>query len=341
MNIVLLAVLAAGIWGIGLRKDHGHLSKEQTGAVNGFFVLLVFLRHTVDYITLGPWDGIFEAVNTRLDQLIVVPFLFYSGYGIMCSILRKGQSYVSALPRDRLFKVWYHFALAVALYLILGLCMGKNYGVTRILLSFTGWDSIGNSNWYIFATLVMYLFTWLAFTVFRKDHRIAVAVLMALAVVYILLMRQFKGIWWYDTALVYPAGVLYGLYREKIEDFLHKKASLPWLALVLCGAVFLLCFKLQRGLVWREGMAVAFALTVLCATMVFKIGNPVLRFLGKYTFEIYILQRIPMILLQNLFNNQYVYLAVSFCLTLSLAVAFRKLLDRMDAWIYKKGGKPA
>ena len=341
MDIVLLAVLAVGIWGIGLRRDNGYLSKEQTGAINGFFVLLVFLRHTVDYITLGSWDGVFGAVNTGLDQLIVVPFLFYSGYGIMCSIRRKGQSYVSALPRHRLFTVWYHFALAVAMYLILALCMGKDYGVTRILLSFTGWDSIGNSNWYIFATLVMYLFTWLSFTVFRKDHRLAAAMLMVLAVGYILLMRRFKGIWWYDTALVYPAGVLYGLYREQIDRFLQKKAYMPWLALALCGAAFLLCFKLQSGLVWREGMAVTFALTVLCAAMVFKIGNPVLTFLGKYTFEIYILQRIPMILLHDLFNNQYVYLAVSFGLTLLLAVAFHNVLNRMDAWIYNKGGKPA
>jgi hypothetical protein len=48
-----------------------------------------------------------------------------------------------------------------------------------------------------------------------------------------------------------------------------------------------------------------------------------------------------MILLKDLFQNQYVYLAVSFCLTLLLAIAFRKLLDLTDALIYKKGGKPA
>ena len=341
MDSVLLAVLIVGIWGIRLRKDSGYLSKEQTCAVNGFFVLLVFLRHTVDYIQIGPWDGIFDAINTRLDQLIVVPFLFYSGYGIMCSILRKGQRYVSAMPWNRLFKVWYHFALAVALYALVALCIGKEYGITRILLSFTGWDSIGNSNWYIFATMVMYLFTWLSFTVFRKNHRLAAAMLAILAVGYILVMRRCKGIWWYDTALVYPAGVLYGLYQEPIDGLLKKKAWLPWLGLALCGIAFGLCFRLQRGLVWREGMAVAFALTVLCATMIFKIGNPLLTFLGKYTFEIYILQRIPMILLKNLFSNQYVYLAVSFCLTLLLAAAFHKLLNRMDGWIYHKGGKPA
>lgn len=47
MDFVLLAVLICGIWGLRLRKDGHHMSKEQTCAINGFFVLLVFLRHTV------------------------------------------------------------------------------------------------------------------------------------------------------------------------------------------------------------------------------------------------------------------------------------------------------
>lgn len=338
MDLVLLAVLLLGLWGMRLRREGDPLSKEQTGAVNGFFVLLVFLRHTVDYISAGPWDGIFRAIDLRLDQLIVVPFLFYSGYGIACSIQSKGSRYVAGLPWQRLFKVWYHFAVAVALYLLLAVCMGKDYGLKRILLSFTGWDSIGNSNWYIFATLVMYLSTWLSFTLWRKDRRLACATLILLAVAYILGMRQVKGIWWYDTALVYPLGVCYGMYRDRLEGWLQKKRILPWLALAVSGALFLLCFKLQSRLFCREAMAVTFALTVLYGTMVLRIGNPVLSFLGKYTFEIYILQRLPMIALRGCFHDKYVYLAVSFAVTLLLAVLFRKLLTVTDGWIYRKGG---
>lgn len=336
MDLILLAVLAVGVWGARLRKDAEHLSREQTCSINGFFVLLVFLRHTVDYITPGPWDGIFWAVNRRLDQLIVVPFLFYSGYGIMRSILAKGRRYVADLPRSRFLKVWLHFALAVGLYVLVGVWLQKGYGLKRTLLSFTGWDSIGNSNWYIFATLMMYLFTWLAFTLFRRSNTLAVAGLTALAVGYILVLRPIKGLWWYDTALVYPAGMIYGLNRDKIDDFLRKKA---WFFLIFFGGAFVLCWFLRSGLWWREAMAVAFALTVLCATMKFRIENPALAFLGKYTFEIYILQRIPMLLLRGRIPNQYVYLAVSFGLTLLLAVGFRRVLDRLDGWLFKRGGK--
>ncbi len=337
MNLILLAVLVTGLVGLRFRKDGSHLSPEQTGTVNGFFVLLVFLRHTVDYMDFGAWDSIFVFVNKRLDQLIVAPFLFYSGYGVCCSIQKKGQRYVAQLPKNRFLKVWLHFALAVLLYHALSIVMDKDYAPLRIALSYTGWDSIGNSNWYIFATLFMYLATWLSFTVFRKNRHLAAATLTALAVGYILVMRQWKGLWWYDTALVYPAGVLYGLYGAHFEKWLRK--PLRPLALLGMGGCFAVCYLLRQGLVWRELMAVAFALTIVLGTMLFKVGNPILKFLGKYTFEIYILQRLPMMLLQGRFSNQYVYLGVSFAATLLIAVAFKTMLDWLDGLIFRKGDK--
>ena len=338
MNFVLLAVLLVTLWGLRPRKDGTHLSKEQTCAINGLFVLLVFLRHTVDYIPMGRWDGIFAHINKELDQLIVVPFLFYSGYGIMRSIQSKGKIYVRSIPKNRIFKVWYHFAIAVGLYWVLSLFLHKNYAPLRVALSFTGWDSIGNSNWYIFATLWMYVFTWLAFTLLPKRQTLAAAVTAALCVSYILVLQDLKGIWWYDTALVYPAGILYGLYGEKLEK--HLTGVLPrLLALMVCIGLFALSFYLQEILFFREAMAVFFALLVVCITMLVKISNPVLLFLGKYTFEIYILQRIPMLLLKNHFSNPYLYLAAGFAASLLVAVGFHKLLEWLDGVIYRKRRK--
>lgn len=338
MNFVLLAVLLVALWGLRPRRDAEHLCKDQTCAINGFFVLLVFLRHTVDYIPMGPWDGIFAQINKELDQLIVVPFLFYSGYGIMRSILAKGKAYVTGIPKNRIFKVWYHFAIAVALYWIVSLLLQKNYAPLRVALSFTGWDSIGNSNWYIFATLWMYAFTWLAFTLLPNKHGLAAGLTVALSVGYILVLQNHKGIWWYDTALVYPAGLLYGLYGEKLEK--HLTGILPrLLALAICAGLFALSFHLQEILLLRQAMAVFFALLVLCITMLVKISNPVLLFLGKYTFEIYILQRIPMLLLRSVIPNNYLYLAAGFAASLLVAVGFHKLLQRLDRVIYRKGGK--
>ncbi|MBQ9762684.1 MAG: acyltransferase family protein [Oscillospiraceae bacterium] len=334
MDFVLIAMVALLLWGMSLRRDGSCLSKEQTGAVNGFFVLVVFLRHGAEILTIGPLDRIFGQLNTELDQLLVVSFLFYSGYGMMRSIAAKGAGYVRGIPKNRVLRIWLHFALIVGLYAILGLILQKNYGWKRILMSFTGWDSIGNSNWYIFAMLYFYAATWLGFRLFPRRHILAVGAVTGLSVLYILLLQDVKGLWWYDTALVYPAGMIFGLFQDKILGFLQKKVWLPWVAMVVCGLLFWLCFRLQNLLLCRELMAVAFALTILCLTMVVRIGNPVLDFLGKYTFEIYILQRLPMNALGRWIENGYLLLGLSFALTIPLAMAVHALLKKLDQWLF-------
>ncbi|MDE5670407.1 MAG: hypothetical protein K2I14_02950, partial [Eubacterium sp.] len=128
-------------------KDYS--SPAQTTAINGIFVLLVFLSHAAQYVKLnGVMDKPYDLLKTFLGQLVVVTFLFFSGYGMMESICKKGKAYVKNIPGGRLFKVWYHFAIAVLFYIILNLSLGRSYSVKTTLLAFTGWSSISNSNWY-------------------------------------------------------------------------------------------------------------------------------------------------------------------------------------------------
>ena len=41
--------------------------------------------------------------------------------------------------------------------------------LSRILLSLIGWKSIGNSNWYMFDILLLYVLTYVAFKVTKKQ----------------------------------------------------------------------------------------------------------------------------------------------------------------------------
>ena len=83
------------------------LNKEQTTCINGIFVLFVFLSHFGQYETM-PWNNLLLAIG----QLMVAPFLFYSGYGIMEQIKRRGMVYIDDLPRKRILKFYIHFCMA-------------------------------------------------------------------------------------------------------------------------------------------------------------------------------------------------------------------------------------
>ncbi len=73
-----------------------------------------------------------------------------------------------------------------------------------------------------------------------------------------------------------------------------------------------------------ELTAIFFVLFIVALTTVFVVSNAVLSWLGKFVFEIYILQRIPMILLKDRIPGTALYFAICFAITLVLSVIFKK-----------------
>ena len=101
MDFILLISVVILFWNFKIvKKDFAksYLSIKTTTAINGFFVLLVFLRHFRQYITIGKHDKIFDWIDGRTGQLIVTTFLFYSGYGMMHSLLNKKIIIKKLLP---------------------------------------------------------------------------------------------------------------------------------------------------------------------------------------------------------------------------------------------------
>ena len=81
MDLILLCVVILTFIEVKIDFDGGYLNtclkREQTMAVNGVFVMLVFLRHFKEYIVCSSYDRIFWTVDVLLEQLIVTNFLFY------------------------------------------------------------------------------------------------------------------------------------------------------------------------------------------------------------------------------------------------------------------------
>lgn len=277
------------------QKSHDALSINQTTCINGIFVVLVFLSHFRQYVDVStiPYCWPYVFLQSHLGQLIVAPFLFYSGYGIMEQIKTRGKSYIDDIPRKRVHKTWLHFSLAVVLFLIVSCFMDEHYPFSQIILSFFAWESIGNSNWYIFAILFLYIATYLGFKI-TTNRRISIVLVILLCCSYIVAMHYLKdGSWWYDTILCYPAGMVLSNNKERIKKSLNIYT--PFI-LFLITSIF---YIFKGNLIAHELLAIIFCLDIVLITTFIKIENSILLFLGKHTFEIYILQRIPMILLQN------------------------------------------
>lgn len=351
MTFYLLAVIILCMYQIGIYQKpefcENYLSRENTISVKGIFVLLVIAQHFVTYVKLdGIYDGGYLQLRQFLGQNIVTVFLFYSGYGVFESIKKKGETYIRKMPIKRIFLTLIHFDFAVLLFVLTDYFLKKQFPVKTVLLAFTGWTSIGNSNWYVFAALCTYLFTWLAFFILHKHPFGAVILTTVFLMVYIVVVHHYRPdeSWWYNTILCYAGGMWYSYFKEKIEKRLFD-ANHPSLyyILMIFNAVGVIAGRayihyLPVYIVWT----MCFTAMVVLATMKISVNNKILYWLGCYTFEIYILQRIPMMVfsrLEWLKEKPYLFLFCTMAATLLMAKVFHELLKRFDKKVLCFAGK--
>lgn len=325
--------------------NDNYLSPNRTDCIKGIFVLLVFLSHSRNYLfefsaySSDPINDIYNVIQDHLGQGIVVMFLFYSGYGVMESIKRKGADYINSFPKKRIAKTLFNFDIAVLLFVVVDMFIGslKNYTVSHVFLSFIGWESIGNSNWYIFAVLVLYLFTYISFKIFKVKYSKAIALVTFFTVLYIAILALVKDAWWFDTVLLYPLGMWYSLGKNNIEKFIEKKPVNYFSLLLLCIAIFIISHILRKNIICYELSQVSLCAVIVAVTMKLDIGNRILEFFGKHLFEFYILMRIPMLILKHYdITNTYIFVVISFISTVILIVVFKKLLVFLDSKIFVK-----
>lgn len=323
----------------GFNDDY--ISKNSTTAINGIFVILVFLRHFEQYFSFeAASDAAFIEVNSFLSQLIVVPFLFFSGYGTMLSIMKKGTPYVKNLFKGRFLRIFLHFDICVLMYLILNLIIGEEFPLKHTLLAFTTWTGIGNSNWYITAVLALYLITIVSFLLIRKQHLLSLILFTVLTIGFVYFnIKLARPDYCYNTIITFPLGMWFAYFKPVIDKLVMKNN----ITYSLCFAAASLCFSvsfvyhyshLSAYSIW----SCAFAIMIVLFAMKVKINNPLLKFFGEHVFSIYILQRLPMTVFQylDLKAKPIVLFVASFAVTLFIALIFDGIMKKLDAVLFER-----
>lgn len=296
-------------------------------------MILVFLRHSTDYCDFSQSSSyLFNFVNLGLKQLIVTTFLFYSGYGIYESIKNK-DNYVNITLPKRIKKLYIYFLVSVISYLVMNSFLDIKYDIKTVISSLFTWESIGNSNWYIFAIISMYFFTYICFKVLKKDLH-AIAGVTFLINLYTIILSLFKYSYWYDTVICFALGLFVSYYKERIFSFFTRNNFIYSVSLFIVTLYFYTFYKLHPfNVVFHELWALSFVILIMLISLKFKIYSKILLFLGKYTFWIYILQRMSMIILDKFYITDfrnYLFITFSFIITIILAMIYKKVFDKFN-----------
>ena len=317
------------------------LSISTTQSIKGFFVITVFFSHFCSYVTLDKWyDTPMQAYCHWLGQLMVVPFFFYSGYGIFESVQKKGLPYIKSFPTKRILKTLFHFDLAVFLFVIYDVFFApERLSAIKVFLSLFAWESIGNSNWFIFAIICAYLFCYLGLLLFKKNRFKAMLLTTILCLLYIAVISKIKDTYWVDSILAFPLGCAVSLWKKEILSKLDWKR---WIFYSIISVLFLISAKkclFPNYFLCSQIALVALSALILLLPMRISFNSPMLSYCGTYVFDIYILQRLPMNFGKYLhWNEQNVYIYFAFCLlsTLLIAILFHKLTNKLDSLVFKE-----
>ena len=328
-------ILLLCLVGMQIRKDgffQDYIGKSQCNAVKGACIIFVFASHILGYMVsdgyslVGCGNMAHLVVNKVIGQLCVVMFLFYSGFGVAESIKAKGKEYIKSMPRRRVLTTLLNFAVAVVVFVLANLLMGVKMSRSQVVLSVIGWDSVGNSNWYIFVILLCYLIAWAS-----GRTGVGYAVLIGCAVAIVSLSFA-KPPHWYNTIFAFPAGMMYARHRIRIEEFNRRHyviALCSLLALFAALRGFLILWGIDPLGIIHNILGVVFAGIVLLVTMKVKFTNALLIWFGVNLFPIYIYQRLPMLVFAKsaapgfIARHSLLYMVSCFVLTLVIAYLYR------------------
>ena len=327
-------------------KDY--ISRDGTAAIKGIFVFLIVLSHAKGYFTddmSGFFDKAYLNVQNHLGQMVVAMFLFYSGYGMMEQIKKRESAYIKSIAAKRFPNLLLNYDIAVIFYIILALCLGNTPTLKKIVFSLTAWDGVGNSSWYIFVTLCLYILTMLSFSFikFFKNkalYIINIILLTALSAGLVLaLIKVGKESWWWNTALLFPLGFWYSYFRKYIEKLVMKNDITYLITLMLVTGLYVVTKQLtSTRTLWYFIYGFVFVAEVIVITMKVEIKSSLLSWFGDRIFSVYILQRIPMIIMDRFglsHSHRYIFVILTFAITCAMAETYDVLYGKLSSKIWK------
>nr|MBP3598615.1 acyltransferase [Eubacterium sp.] len=324
-GFLLLLLLSA--FGVG-KPNTDCLSRDMTTTINGYFLTTVFMTHFIQYLSADMYNAVDWAyiyTNRALGQLIVALFLFYSGYGVMESLKHK-EGYIKTFPLKRILTLVVDFEIAAVIYLIVSCATGQPPTVRYAIEAFFAWESLGNSNWYVFAILYLYIATYFSFRFIpsrlTRGRGISIALVFLFSVFYMWFMERHKGGWWYDTVLCYTAGMIFSCFADRFRHIFCTK-NRKWYAVACLSLLvaFAVTYHFRSKSVWCfELLSILFALLFVFATVRMKASSPLYSYLGKNLFCYYIYQRIPMIIFKDTLGTYNIYLYFLVCVVITIAI---------------------
>ena len=319
--VILIALVLVLFLGSRLSKRHEWqeepLSLDKAKAIQGFAAVAVILHHLAQ--ELAGNAGAIGFFN-ELGVLFVGIFFFFSGYGLYTSLNTK-ENYLKGFLKKRFVTILIPFYMCIIVFTVAACICGTKFNPVQLLCVLSGWSLINANMWYIVEIAILYIAFFLIYRLIK--NRTAATVVMSIFVIAMItgsfLLAHgddmsssywFQGEWWYNSTLLFVIGIIF----SRHSDVIRKIARKGYVILLPVFAVLTVLFGLQTNYAlghysyWSEipgvdpaymdklrclslqlPFVIFFVCFVLLAMMKVRFGNPVLKFLGSISLELYLI----------------------------------------------------
>jgi membrane-bound acyltransferase YfiQ involved in biofilm formation len=374
--LVYVALPVILLWGAkfsGKRFNDGFLSLEQTKAIQGFLAICIMLHHIAQK-TCASWIQPQTRIVHGLDMfvpigyLLVSVFLFFNGYGVYKSYHTK-ENYLEGFIKKRILPVVLALYTTTVIFFIARLLVGEKMDAKQVILYLTSIQLCNPNTWYVIVLPFFYLAFYFSFKFIKKDG-LAVLATTAFVVLYMLLGTKIdhndywiRGEWWYNCVFLFPVGIIFAKFEDKIIPHLKKHY---WVYLVAALLLFyplyiysgFICnifgyygdnwgapdtvFRRRVSLLSQVFLTTEFVFTVLLINMKVAFGNKFLKFMGTITLEFYLIHGLYVELFGWQFDggvpspHHIKYVLVYVLVVFALGVPSAMLLKRLHGVILRK-----
>ena len=322
MELLIFVLLAYLLFSITFkRKDNDNdievLDHKSTTCIKGMLSIFVLIHNLgLDYLqTLSP-DGDFtgklwivKRVVEYIGGIAVGVFFFLSAYGILTSYKKNGNKFLIKLFFKNTIKLW---LIAVSINLLEYLAFFKNAferkdAILRILNLdlFNHYNRMNRHGWFIATLLALYIVFIIIYflsSLLKTEKKLKIASYIMASVpigFFVFTLIKDNGGMYSREVWCFSLGIIYGLYKEKINVFLKKHYNLFFILSIV--AYFI-------GLILQEETASgALCLFFVMASFKYDFKSPVSLFIGKISLGIYLFLHFSTIVLSSAFQTNVWY----------------------------------
>ncbi len=321
-----------------LPNNNDYLGVKSTTGLKGFLALGIVFHHLSQSVSTGG-----EFVNFKyMGTYIVSIFFFLSAYGLYTQNERK-EGYLNNFLIKRLARVVIPALFVSGIYIVYFVFNKQILPISYFVNLFVKGGTVIANGWFVDVIILLYVFFYISFKVF-SDSRSAIFCNTIFVIIYIVLAIILKyDFWCYNSTLPFVGGLIWGKYKVDIDTLLNNNYFI--LLMLLTGLLFIshhYSFLLERlDALSKYSLALAANVDNVIFTIFFMLvvrkinfSNKYLLFLGKVSFELYMIHGLVMLIVGKYFFtsrlNDVIFTILVLIISIILAWLINLIINKIS-----------